>query len=86
MTSLEFADALQFHGYSVERSGQGRITLVRSGDHRRVCIPSDQELCARSLRFLLLAAEVDEASFERTTMALRDTIFSDAPQRSRNAA
>jgi hypothetical protein len=64
MTSLEFVAALRPHGYLVERSGVDRITVVRSGDHRRVSIPPNQVFYPRTLRLLLLAADVDEAAFD----------------------
>jgi hypothetical protein len=63
MTSLEFVSALSPYGYRVERNGHDRITLVRSGDHRRVCVPPNQVLRQATLRLLLLSAEVDEATF-----------------------
>jgi hypothetical protein len=64
MTSLEFVNALWPHGYRVERNGHDRITLVRAGDHRRVCVPPNQVLYPSTLRLLLLSAEIDEATFD----------------------
>ena len=70
MTSLEFAYALQLHGYVLERNGKDRITLIRTGDHRRVSVPANQVLYPRTLQLLLLAAEVDEAAFERASSGM----------------
>jgi hypothetical protein len=64
MTSLEFVNALRPHGYQIERNGEDRITLVRSGDRRRVSVPPNQLLFPRTVRLLLLSAEVDEATFD----------------------
>jgi hypothetical protein len=48
----------------MERSEQGRITLVRAADRRRVYLPPNQVLSPRSVHLLLLSAEVDEATFD----------------------